>query len=71
MLRFADRCSTYCVLHTKADAALMMQLGCDGGRRYFVPHHANVIDTLFFSSVRRFWDLPCTFSKAEYMLATN
>jgi hypothetical protein len=36
------------VLRTKADAALMMQLGCDGGRQYFVPCHANEIDILFF-----------------------
>jgi hypothetical protein len=54
------------MLHTKADAALMMQLGCDGGRQYFVPCHANVIDALIFVlSVCRVWHIHGTFSEAE------
>ena len=29
----------------KADAALMMQLGSDGGRQYIPPYHADSIDS--------------------------
>jgi len=35
------------LLHT-ADAALMMQLGSDGGWQFGPPYHANVIDCPLF-----------------------